>query len=73
MALQKDQGIRWVDVKQLKKDVKDWKARYDTDMTKEGKNSAINLVVLGAKSRRERALMTSIDIEAIKLYNPRTL
>lgn len=25
------------DVKQLKKDVKDWKAKYDTDMTKKGK------------------------------------
>lgn len=62
-----------MDVKQLKKDVKDWKARYDTDMNKKRKNSDINLVVLGAKPRRERALMTSIDIEAIKLYNPRTL
>ncbi|WP_273477824.1 phage scaffolding protein [Faecalicoccus acidiformans] len=61
------------DIKQLKKDVKDWKAKYVTDMTKKRKTSAINLVVLGAKSRRERALMTSIDIEAIKLYNPRTL
>lgn len=62
-----------MDVKQLKKDVKDWKAKYDTDMTKKRKNSAINLVVLETKPRRVRALMTSINIEAIKLYNPRTL
>ncbi len=61
------------DVKQLQKDVKDWKAKYDTDMAKEKKNSAIKLAVLGAKPRNEKALMALIDTEAIKLNDDGSL
>lgn len=61
------------DVKQLQKDIKDWKTKYDTDMAKEKKNSAIKLAVLGAKPRNEKALMALIDTEAIKLNDDGSL
>ena len=56
-----------VDVKQLQKDVDDWKTKYSADIKAERRDSAIKLAVAKAGARSEKALMGMLDYDKIKL------
>ena len=56
-----------VDVKQLQKDVDDWKNKYNADIKAERRDSAIKLAVAKAGARSDKALMGMLDYDKIKL------
>lgn len=56
-----------VDVKQLQKDVNDWKTKYDHDLEETKRDSAIRLAIAKSGTLSEKALMGLLDKDKIKL------
>lgn len=55
-----------VDVKQLQKDVNDWKTKYDHDLEETKRDSAIRLAIAKSGTLSEKALMGLLDKDKIK-------
>lgn len=55
-----------VDVKQLQKDVNDWKTKYDHDLEEAKRDSAIQLAIAKSGTLSEKALMGLLDKDKIK-------
>ncbi|NLK37809.1 MAG: hypothetical protein GX299_06975 [Epulopiscium sp.] len=62
-----------VDVEQLKKDVKNWETKYNTDITNIKRDSALDMAILQAKGRNPKAIKALLDMEKIKLKEDGTL
>ncbi len=56
-----------VDVKQLQKDVENWKTKYSQDLESARLESAIKLAIAKSGTRSEKALMGMLDKDAIKI------
>lgn len=56
-----------VDVKQLQKDVNDWKTKYDHDLEETKRDSAVRLAIAKSGTLSEKALMGLLDKDKIKL------
>ena len=59
-------GFDGVDVKQLQKDVNDWKTKYDHDLEETKRDSAIRLAIAKSGTLSEKALMGLLDKDKIK-------
>lgn len=55
-----------IDVKQLQKDVNDWKTKYDHDLEETKRDSAIRLAIAKSGTLSEKALMGLLDKDKIK-------
>ena len=56
-----------VDVEELKKNVKVWEEKYNTDISNLRKNHAVDMAITGAKGKNVKAIKALLDMDKITL------